>query len=337
MRIEKRVYLRGIGAIVMGALLLGLVLACSLFNQVPVARIVADVTSGGSPLTVTFNANNSQDGDGTITAYLWNFGDGDTGTGATVQHTFATTDAIEVFTVTLTIKDNDGAEGEATQSIEVYLDGDAPVGDGVPTARFAASKFIGVDPVTVTFDASESTAGSGSITAYNWDFGDGGTATGAKPTHMFTPDPEETTTFVVTVFVWNSAEQVDTEQLSITVIVPGEDPDDEPIAEVTVTEPNIIYWYDAEASNPSLFEVKFDPRGSSADAGHSIDYYAWDFGDGDRQVETSDLEITHIYSLSSPSRTYVARLTVFDDAGLEDTAVVNITLVNPQQDPDDED
>jgi PKD repeat protein len=338
MRIEKSVRLRGLGIIVLGALLLGLVLACSLFNQTPVARIGANAVSGGSPLAVTFNANNSEDNDGTITAYLWDFGDGETGTGQTAQHTFVTIEPVEMFTVTLTVTDDDGASAQATQTIEVVSDGEPSTGTGVPTARLTANKFIGVDPLTVTFDASGSSAGGGTITAYNWNFGDGGTGTGAKPTHTFTPDPEVTTTFPATVFVWNSNGQVDAAQLDIIVIVPdNEDQDDDPIAEVFVTGPDIIYWFDAQASFPSLFEVKFDPRGSSADAGHSLEYFAWDFGDGSQQVETSDLEITHIYALSAPSRTFVARLTVFDDSGLEHTAIVNITLVNPQDDPDEED
>ena len=133
----------------------------------------------------------------------------------------------------------------------------------------------------------------------------------------------------------NSDDQVDAEQVNIIVIVPDNTTqDDPPIAEVTVTGPDIIFWFDAQATVPSLFEVKFDPRGSSADAGHIVDYFAWDFGDGSQLVETSDLEVTHIYALSAPSRTYVARLTVFDDSGLEDTEMMNITLVNPQEDPD---
>ena len=61
-------------------------------------------------------------------------------------------------------------------------------------------------------------------------------------------------------------------------------------------------------------------------AGHSIEYYAWEFGDGDLQVETSDLEVTHFYELSAPSQTYIARLTVFDDQGLDNTILINITL-----------
>ena len=327
MKIERSVRMRGIVLVLSGALLLGLILACSLFNQAPVARITADVLSGNSPLLVTFSAADSDDVDGTITAYVWSFGDGETDTGINVQHTFTTTDAVEVFEVTLTVTDNNRATSQVTQTIEVRLDGDQSTGTGTPTARFTASKFIGVSPLTVTFDATASTPGTGTIAAYNWNFGDNDTTTGVKPTHTFIPDPEETTTYTATLFVWNSNDQVDTEQLEIIVIVPANDTgDEEPVADIFVTGPDIIYESDDRPNIASLFEVEFDPSGSYADAGHTIDYYAWDFGDGDLQVETSDLKVKHIYALTAPSQTLAAKLTVFDDQGLEHTAVVNITL-----------
>ncbi|MFC2083202.1 PKD domain-containing protein [Candidatus Bipolaricaulota bacterium] len=329
MRIGKKHGLRELGFVVMAAFLLGLVLACSLFNQAPIARITANVLAGGSPLAVTFSATESMDADGTITAYVWDFGDGDTDTGATTQHTFTTTSAVETFRVTLTVTDDDGASSQATQSIEVRLDGPADQGTGVPTARFTASRIIGVDPVTVTFNAAESTAGTGTIAAYNWNFGDDETATGAEVTHTYSPDPEQTTTYPATLFVWNSNDQVDTAQQDIIVIVPevDEDGQDDPVADIFVTDPELIYDSGNPTTIPSLFEVKLDPRGSYADAGHGLEYFVWNFGDGDLLVETSDLEVTHMYALSAPSRTFVVSLTVFDDSGLEHTAVVNITLV----------
>ena len=324
---KKDVRLRGLALILLGALLLGLILACSLFNQAPVARIVADVLSGNSPLAVTFSATDSEDTDGTIAAYGWNFGDEETDTGANVEHTFTTTDAVEIFEVTLTVTDDDGATSQATQTIEVHLDGEAPTGTGLPTARFTASKFIGVSPLTVTFDATGSTPGTGTIAAYNWNFADGTQVSGLQVTHTFIPDPETTTSYPATLFVWNSNDQVDTEQLEIIVIVPADNPDDEdPVADIFVTGPDIIYESDERPNIASLFEVEFDPSGSYADSGHGLDYFAWDFGDGDMLVQTSDLKVTHIYALTAPSQTLVAKLTVFDDQGLEHTAVVNITL-----------
>jgi hypothetical protein len=53
-------------------------------NQPPVAAF----TSSTSGLTASFNGSGSSDPDGTISSYAWTFGDGTTGSGATVSHTY---------------------------------------------------------------------------------------------------------------------------------------------------------------------------------------------------------------------------------------------------------
>ena len=313
-----------------GLLILALAAGCTLFfNEGPIARIVVDVLSGNSPLVVSFHALESTDADGRIVSYVWDFGDGETATGASVQHVFVTEQDIETFTITLTVTDDDGEVSQISQTIEVRLDADGVPGVGFPTARFDAEPWIGVNPLTVAFDASESTPGVGTIAAYNWNFGDGDEETGVQTTHTFRPD--ETTEYDVTLFVWNSQNEVDVEQRTVIVIVPDNDTgDDPPEAELTASDPNLIFESEDRPSIPWLFEVTFDPRGSSPAGGHQIEYFAWDFGDGDTHVETSDLEVTHIYELRSPSHTYIATLTVFDDQGEQDSISLNITLVDAE-------
>ena len=312
----------------LGLLLLALAAGCSLFfNQDPIARIVADVLSGGSPLVVTLDGSTSSDEDGTIVSYTWDFGDGSTDTGMTVQHGFTAVTETKKYTVTLTVTDDDGATSQTKQTIEVLVGTGAAGGTGLPTARFTADPWIGTDPLTVAFDARDSTPGDGTIVAYNWNFGDNGEATGAQPTHTYRPDA--TTEYEVTLFVWNSQNQVDIEQRIVIVVVPGDETgDDAPVAELTASDPDLLYESTDRPSIPSLYEVTFDPRGSSASAGHTIEYFAWDYGDGDTHVETSDLEVTHVYELRSPSHTYLATLTVFDDQGEEDAVTLNITLTD---------
>jgi len=315
-----------------GLVTLFLLLAgCALFNHSPVAQItVAEgfPLAGESPLTVRFDASGSTDPDGDELSYAWDFGDGDTGTGETIDHTFEATDETTIYTVTLTVTDGRGGRSTASQSIEVTPGPAGETGgEGFPVARFTADRIIGLSPLTVSFDGTDSTGGRGSIIEYDWDFGDGEKGIGAQISHTFTPD--QTATFTVTLFVWNSEGDVDTEQVKVVVIVPdAQTGDEEPVAEIEVVETLETYQSTDKPAIPSLFSVTLSPAGSYADAGHTIEYYAWDFGDGDMIVNTTDEDVTHIYELRLPTHTYVARLTVYDDQGLEGSSVVNITLTD---------
>ncbi|MCB4791769.1 MAG: PKD domain-containing protein [Elusimicrobia bacterium] len=72
-------------------------------NQPPIASFTATPASGQAPLTVAFNASASSDPDGSITSYSWNFGDGQTGSGATASHVYITSGT---FNAALTVTDN---------------------------------------------------------------------------------------------------------------------------------------------------------------------------------------------------------------------------------------
>jgi PKD repeat protein len=83
-------------------------------NRAPTASFTATPSSGGVPLTVSFNAGASADSDGSIASYAWNFGDNSTGTGVAPTHTYTTAGN---YPVTLTVTDNRGATAVATSSI----------------------------------------------------------------------------------------------------------------------------------------------------------------------------------------------------------------------------
>jgi len=66
---------------------------------------------------VTFNASKSNDPDGTIISYNWNFGDGKTATGRIVTHKYSSPGT---YMVSLTVTDNDGLTDTETKEITVY-------------------------------------------------------------------------------------------------------------------------------------------------------------------------------------------------------------------------
>ncbi|MFP7753810.1 PKD domain-containing protein [Thermodesulfobacteriota bacterium B35] len=87
----------------------------------PVAVIEADRTSGAAPLAVSFDGSGSTSStaNGAIVQYAWSFGDGSTGTGATLQHTYTTAGT---YTVTLTVTDDASRHVATTMTITATAD-----------------------------------------------------------------------------------------------------------------------------------------------------------------------------------------------------------------------
>lgn len=120
---------------------------------------------------VSFNASASTDPDGTIISYSWNFGDGTTGTGVTISHSWIVAGN---YTIILTVTDNAGATGSATSSITVNPPSNIPptADAGVGNAPNPTGKRVSVVVGdTVYFDGSTySSDPDGTITKYEWDF-----------------------------------------------------------------------------------------------------------------------------------------------------------------------
>ncbi|MEW2359031.1 LamG-like jellyroll fold domain-containing protein [Spirillospora sp. NPDC029432] len=79
-------------------------------NQPPTAAFTADCEWQ----ECAFDASGSADSDGSIAGYAWDFGDGQSGTGATPSHTYAEAGQ---YTVKLTVTDDDGATAETTRTV----------------------------------------------------------------------------------------------------------------------------------------------------------------------------------------------------------------------------
>src|SRR5262249_39188451 len=142
-------------------------------NIGPIAVASANVTSGMAPLPVVFSSAGSNDPDGSITSYRWDFGDGTSSTSPNPSKTYNTAGN---FTATLTVWDNSGANGTVPLAITVSAPPNTP-----PIAVINASTTSGVAPLAVTFTSTGSKDPDGTIKTYKWEFGDGTTSTSANP------------------------------------------------------------------------------------------------------------------------------------------------------------
>jgi PKD repeat protein len=264
-------------------------------NDPPVAVFTATPTTGEVPLTVNFDASASTDPGNNITAYTWDFGDGTTGTGVTASHEYTAGGTV---TVTLTVTNGMGATGQATTDIVI----NAP-----PVAAFTPISAEGRVPLTVSFDASTSTDVNNDITSYEWDFGDGATATGVTAIHEYT----NSGTFAVSLTVTDALGLVGTSGGVVSVIP-------------TNTPPTAEFTHTAPGPAPAPFTVSFDASGSTDDE-NNIATYSWDFGDGSTD---SGITTTHEYTTVG---VFSVVLTVTDDLGLSDqfTSVVETTGNKP--------
>ncbi len=103
-------------------------------NLSPTASFSATPTTGEAPLAVAFDASTSADPDGSITSYAWSFGDGASRTRVTTSHTYNTPGT---FNITLTVTDDKGKTGFATQTIYVSAPAETPDPDPEPTPSAA--------------------------------------------------------------------------------------------------------------------------------------------------------------------------------------------------------
>lgn len=144
-------------------------------NRAPQASFSADPPGGGRGTEITFDASASQDPDGTIQLYDWDFGDGGKGEGKIISHRY---DAAGNFTVTLTVTDD--RQSKSTSNREVKIENTIP-----PVAHFNVQPQQGDTATVFSFDGSSSTDSDGRIKSYRWEFGDGAIADGARVSHKF--------------------------------------------------------------------------------------------------------------------------------------------------------
>ena len=139
-------------------------------------RVLAPV-NGVAPVTVTFTDTSV----GTLTDWLWDFGDGTT---STLQnppaHAYNTAGN---YVVTLTVTDAAG-EAATSQVMSVY----SPL-----TASFTTNRTFGPVPLAISFTDTS----TGNAASWLWDFGDGTTSTLQNPSKTYNAFGRYTVTLTV--------------------------------------------------------------------------------------------------------------------------------------------
>ncbi len=130
----------------------------------------------------------SMPGTGTISSWLWDFGDGTTSTLQNPSHMYSMAAAFSVYLVVTT---EFGSDDEVKLN---YIN----VQPAPPTADFTVSNTNPMPGQSVQF-TDLSVPGTSPITAWFWNFGDGGTSTLSNPSHIYTASGIYTMTSFYTV------------------------------------------------------------------------------------------------------------------------------------------
>ncbi|MCU7918813.1 MAG: tandem-95 repeat protein [Candidatus Thiodiazotropha sp. (ex Epidulcina cf. delphinae)] len=214
---------------------------------------------------------------------------------------------------TLTAIDLQGDESPQSAPYTLVPPSVDEFGNYIPQPDIQVTNSAGDIPFTVSFDASASSDLGGVITDFNWDFGDGETASGELFDHTFVAPGMYTVTLSV---IDDGGASADT-TITITATDPtaggGGDPalaNDPPVASLTATP---------LVSGTS--RIAFDAYGST-DSDGSIVSYSWDFGDGDTG---SGEYVEHEFIAAGD---YTVVLTVVDDEGAAGQDQMTITMVD---------
>ncbi len=263
-------------------------------SEPPVAEISANISSGELPLTVILDAGNSQ---GEITQYIWSFGDNTGNIWTTSNHTTHTYYTAGQYTATVTVVDSNNNSDTNSLTIEATSP-EVPPGLTAPTATIRTSGNSGTAPFSVSFDGLASTAGSGEISKFIWNFDDGTRRTwGETAVHTYSIPG----TYHPTLTVINSDGLVDS--TSVTIVVTNTLPDNEsPTADFT----------HALIQQDDTLIIEFDASISTDNDGQIVSY-VWNF---ENNILQTGSKVTHTFPVN---RVHSISLTVTDDSGSQDT------------------
>jgi PKD repeat protein len=265
----------------------------------PPTAVAGDDCFAGVNQVIIFDGSQSKDPDGVISSYIWNFGDGETGSGVQVRHQYKKPGEYEAL---LKVTDNSDLSNNSATDTRLVIVNDAPEpvirwqvagrrGQGAGAEELRIPVCAGEE---ILLSAAESFDPDGEIVSNHWLFGDGSPAEeGVTVRHAW--HFPGTYPLVLTVDDGKGVSNSRT-QISALVVV-----NIRPIADAghnRMVSPGEEILFDASASK--------DPDGS-------LISFQWDFGDGETlQSNAEDPRAAHRYE--KPGQ-YQVRLFVTDDSG----------------------
>jgi PKD repeat protein len=242
--------------------------------------------SHGSPCAgtaVNFTDNSQGNGGGSLTGWLWDFGDPATGmanssTLANPAHTYATAGT---YMVKLTVYTANGCSDADSSQITI-----APP----PTVDFSSQASCAGDTTAFT-----SIVNAGATAGWNWNFGDGGASALPDPTHIYILGG----TFTVTLTITDTAGCQNTISHQVTII-PG---------------PAVYFSTGLPLCSG---QVVIFSDGTVPGAGSTLSSWHWDFGDGHDTTLVAPWsgQIGHTYALGG---TFNVILSVTTSLGCENS------------------
>src|SRR5271157_4151560 len=257
--------------------------------------------SNSSALTVSVGSNLTTNSGSTVTfagsvsggtapyTDSWNFGDDSTSAGNTLtpSHLYANPGT---YTATLTATDSAGHSGSSSTTVTVN--------DVAPTVTYTDPSAVAGSPVSFTASATDvSPAVQAKGFTYSWNFGDGGTATVASPSHTYA----SAGTYTVTVSATDEYGKTGTTTGTITIL------------SAPVVNAGSPVTVNAESS--LTFSQATETGGTAPFT------YTWNFGDGTNQSGS----LNPSYTYQNPG-SYTATLTVTDANNLSSNSSVVVTV-----------
>ena len=269
-------------------------------DQGPVARAGADILACAGT-EVQFDGTGSTDIDGVVNRFTWDFGDGNTGGGETPSHIYGRPGDYRAL-LTIDGETAGNCASSSTDEVEVrIIEG--------PVAVIDAPAAVPITN-TITFDGSSSHMAEGKITAYEWDFGDGTTATGVEATHQYA----EPGTYAVSLTLRSDSTSPTCQTVSAQHLIRV---NATPVASA------------GEDKHVAVGDETVFDASASRDVDGGIVGYSWDFGDG---TTASGILVRHQYAEAG---TYTAKLFIRDEADLANSSSADAltVTVNPTSAP----